>query len=154
VSKPNLDAIEVSLYFRLALAEEMKLPSQPSSMMFGAIANVSEADLDAARAFVRDAATVEAKAAFLSQQTFWCEWVEKQHAEAFAPLLDQFQESLDEVFEQRGEIDDAPYWEQSNELSRQLAQNKTRLVILLTKPMLTPDADPILPAGDQTGHPD
>lgn len=154
VSKPNLDAIEVSLYFRLALAEEMKLPSQPSSMMFGAIANVSEADLDAARAFVREAATVEAKAAFLSQQTFWCEWVEKQHAEAFAPLLDQFQDSLAEVFEQRDEMHDEPYWEQSNELSRQHAQNKTRLVILLTKPMLTPDADPILPAGDQTGHPD
>jgi len=154
VSAPTLDAVEVSLYFRVALAEEMKLPSQPKSMLFGGIANVSEADLDAARACVRTRATVEAKAAFLSQQKFWIEWLKKQRPEEFTPVEDQFQETMNQLFERRAEMTFPQFKEQSDEVGAKLEYVKNRLVILLTTPMLTPDADPILPAGDQTGHPD
>lgn len=154
LSTPHLDAVEVSLYFRLALAEEMKLPSQPHSMLFGAIANVSEADLAAARVFVRDAATVEAKAAFLSQQKFWSQWLETQQAEAFAPILEQSQDSLDQLYDRQSEMTSQQYLEQTAEVAEKLDYLKNRLVIFLTTPLLRPDADSVLPPGDQTGHPD
>jgi len=151
---PNLDAVEVSLYFRLQLANEMNLPSQPGSMLFAAIANVSEADLDAARAFVKGAGTVEAKAAFLSHQTFWAQWLEKQRAEAFEPMLEQFQEQGSQLFEQRSELTDQQYKDQFDRLGAELKQMKNRLVRWLTTPMLKADADSSPPPGDQTGHPD
>jgi len=154
VSAPHLDAVEVSLYFRLELAEEMQLPSQPHSMLFGTIANVSDEELDAARAFVREAGTVDAKAAFLSQQKFWSEWLETQNAEAFAPMLEQSQNSLDQLYDRQSEMTSQQYLEQTAEVAEKLAYMKNRLVILLTTPMLKPDADSTLPPGDQTGHPD
>jgi len=154
VSAPHLDAVEVSLYFRLALAEEMQLPSQPHSMLFGTIANVSDEELDAARVFVRKAGTVDAKAAFLSQQKFWSEWLETQNAEAFAPMLEQSQNSLDQLYDRQSELTSQEYLEQTAEVAEKLAYMKNRLVILLTTPMLKPDADSTLPPGDQTGHPD
>jgi hypothetical protein len=154
VTNPNLDAIEVSLYFRLQLTKEMSLPSQPGSMLFGAIANVSEADLDAARAFVRSAGTVEAKAAFLSQQTFWVQWLEKHRADDFEPMLEQYQELGNQLFEQQPKLTDQQYKSQFDQLAQERKQMQNRLVLLLTKPLLKPDADPNLPPGDQTGHPD
>lgn len=153
-TNPTLDAIEVSLYFRLQLTQEMNLPGQPGSMLFGAIANVSEADLDAARAFVRRAGTVEAKAAFLSHQAFWVQWLEKHRARDFEPILEQFQEQGSQLFEQKSALTDQQYKDQFDKLAAELDQMKNRLVLWLTKPMLKPDADSDLPAGDQTGHPD
>jgi len=141
VVNPNLDAVEVSLYFRLQLAEEMNLPSQPGSMLFGAIVDVSEADLDAARAFVRGAETVDAKATFLSHQTFWAQWLERQESKHFVPKREQFQEQANQLFEQKSELTDQQYKDRFDRLAVELDQKINDLVLTLTKPMLKADTE-------------
>ncbi|WP_161492849.1 NEL-type E3 ubiquitin ligase domain-containing protein [Pseudomonas putida] len=153
---PNLDAVEVSLYFRLQLADEMRLPGQPSSMLYENLVKreITKNALDAARSFVADAETVEAKAAFLSQQKFWREWLEKQHADEFATILEQSHEKQAALDDRMSEMTSQEYKDQSDLMLKELEEMKNRLVILLTTPMLEADADPVLPPADQTGHPD
>jgi len=154
VGNPNLDAIEVSLYFRLQLAKEMNLPSQPSSMLFGSIANVSGADIEAARDFVKKAETVEAKAAFLSQQTFWAQWLEKQHPDEFAAALGQAHKKQEGLDARQSELTSQHYKDQSDAVKKELEYGRTRLALSFTTSILKAEADPALPSVDQTGHPE
>lgn len=153
---PDLDAVEVSLYFRLQLAEEMELPGQPSSMLYENLVKreITKTVLDAARSFVATAGTVEAKAVFLSQQQFWSDWLEMQHADEFAAILEQSYGKQEALDERKSELTSQEYIDQSAEVSAELDDKKKRLIIFLTTPLLKADADFNPVSVDQTGHPD
>ncbi len=68
---------------------------------------------------------MDAKAAFLSQQKFWSEWLETQNAEAFAPMLEQSQNSLDQLYDRQSEMTSQQYLEQTAEVAEKLAYMKT-----------------------------
>ncbi|HEK1688369.1 TPA: hypothetical protein SMR42_004769 [Pseudomonas putida] len=50
----GVDEVEVSLAYRVGLAQTLDLPGQPRTMQFETIAGVSRQDLEAAQATVRE----------------------------------------------------------------------------------------------------
>ncbi|WP_459205344.1 NEL-type E3 ubiquitin ligase domain-containing protein [Pseudomonas sp. MLB6B] len=86
----GVDEIEVSLYYRIHLAEALELPFQPSSMHYVRIANVPPQDLERALQYVRDGETNQAIAESLVQRTFWQRYLDVHHEQAFAQVREDF----------------------------------------------------------------
>ena len=131
-----VDPIEVRLSYSVALATEMQLPGQPTSIRYGDVAYMTAGHLDAARAFVREAETVEAQAQFLCLQPFWSNWLEREHAQAFAQVNDKYAElgaTLTEQAEPGGSAQDQASWD---DLEHGRASERFQLALLLTREVL------------------
>lgn len=108
----DVDALEVRLFYRVRLAEQLDLPDQPRSMRFAAIASVTPQELQQALTTVRAAEQTDAFIDSLSLRTFWREYLEARHEAAFGDIeadyrdrgsqLDELRETLSsEVYRQR-----------------------------------------------------
>jgi len=132
-----VDPIEVKLAYSVALAQEMGLPGQPSSFRYGDLANVTPAQLEAARAFVREGETVEAQAEFLALQPFWSGWVESQNQQRFEELDTHYAEQANALSAQTGQGAgaQAPQAEW-DDLEYRRTSDRYRLVAEFTKEIL------------------
>jgi Leucine-rich repeat (LRR) protein len=148
-SEPDLDLIEARLYYIVNLAKEMQLPGQPGSMRFATYSRGTESMLVKARASIKAAETNEAKAGFLSEQTFWSKWLQAQYPADFKAIHDEYDDLGSELDDLRDTLSDQLYRERWEALSNAKAAQLSRLKQVLTKPLLG-GAEP---ADGQTGHP-
>ncbi|OLS58951.1 NEL-type E3 ubiquitin ligase domain-containing protein [Pseudomonas putida] len=119
-----VDEVEVSLAFRVRLAEALQLPGQPRHMQFGDIAGVSEADLEAARAAVESAEAGPELADFIARQDFWIEHLRERHAADFRRIEARFWERLERLCEAQTQVPvpEGDYLERMNQLGTEREQ--------------------------------
>ncbi|MEG0248478.1 MAG: NEL-type E3 ubiquitin ligase domain-containing protein, partial [Pseudomonas sp.] len=102
IEQRGVDEVEVSLGYRVGLAEALNLPFQPRSMLYGTIANISTDQLEAAKEAVRAAETDEALVESLSQREFWRNYLELRHKDAFASFKGDIDERIGKLLETEG----------------------------------------------------
>lgn len=137
-----VDEVEVSLALRIGLAPSLDLPGQPRSMRFAALANVSQADLDAAAQAVRRAEAGAGLALFISQREFWVEYLRLRHAARFDALEQPFWQRLEALDARRGEIDDGLYLSQAQQLGEERETALQALALQLTEAALAGHSSP------------
>ncbi|QXI36846.1 NEL-type E3 ubiquitin ligase domain-containing protein [Pseudomonas xantholysinigenes] len=131
VAEPSLDEVEVSLYIRIKLTEELELPGQPASMRYERLGHVEPTVIDDARAHVRARETIHAQAEYLSGLDFWSDLLRVQHRDEF--------DAIDDDFASRGaelEIGEEGWGEQWVVLGNGHAAQVQRLKMLLTIELL------------------
>lgn len=131
-----VDPIEVKLSYCVALAQELNLPGQPTSIRYGDLGGVGAEQLDAARAFVRTVQTVDAQASSICLQTFWTNWLEEHYSEDFAVLAAKFDERVAELTEQAEPQDADQRQAQWDDLEHQRISERYRLAVQLTRDLL------------------
>lgn len=85
-----VDEVEVSLAYRVRLAQELDLPAQPRHMRFERVANVSAVALSDALETVRAAERSVELTENLSRRAFWRDYLVSVHPAAFAAVRDNF----------------------------------------------------------------
>ncbi|WP_049870493.1 NEL-type E3 ubiquitin ligase domain-containing protein [Pseudomonas cremoricolorata] len=125
----GVDEIEVSLYYRIHLAEALDLPFQPRSMHYETVARVTPQQLQAAREFVHSHETREALADSLSQRTFWRRYLEVRHPAVFTQLHEQYADEGSQLDEQQESLSSEVYRQRWQDLTvrRESALDALRL---------------------------
>lgn len=103
----EVEGSEVGLAFRVGLRARLDLPVQVGDMSFPAIAGVTEADLAAAQAQVRDSETAEELARSMVDREFWQQHLERTHPQRFAQVELPFRRQLDTVLDDDTLTDEA-----------------------------------------------
>ncbi|WP_313740108.1 NEL-type E3 ubiquitin ligase domain-containing protein [Pseudomonas sp.] len=129
----GVDEVEISLYYRVHLAEALELPFQPTSMLYVRIANVSPEDLQRALRYVREGETHQAVAESLVQRTFWQRYLSAHHEQAFAQVQDEFDTEGSMLDEEMDSLSSEEYRHRWDELSvrRESALQALRLRLTL-----------------------
>ncbi|WP_050577198.1 NEL-type E3 ubiquitin ligase domain-containing protein [Pseudomonas cremoricolorata] len=136
----GVDEIEVSLYYRIHLAEALDLPLQPRSMHYASVARVSPQQLQAALNFVRSGETREALAESLSQRTFWQRYLDTRHPALFSQLHEQYADEGSRLDEQQDTLDSEQYRQRWQVLSTRRESALHALRVRLTLDVLDEEA--------------
>jgi hypothetical protein len=88
------DEAEVRMAYKLNLAEALELPLAPKKMLYQACANVSPAELDAARAQVLADESGDPFLTFAARQDAWVDYLRETYAERFALLEQDYQQRV------------------------------------------------------------
>lgn len=115
----EVDEIEVSLAYRVGLAQSLDLPGQPRTMQFRVIADVTQQRLEEAANRVRHAEDSPALANFISQRDFWREHLRQAHPARFESEEQVFWERLEALTAQQDSLMESDYLERINQLSRE-----------------------------------
>ena len=83
LSQP-VDDIELALSYRLALTDVLQLPGQPKYMKFPSLGEVGSSVIDAAKATILRMEGSDEMLAFMTQDSYWIEFLEARYAEKFA----------------------------------------------------------------------
>lgn len=105
----GVDEVEVSLAYRVGLAQALDLPGQPRTMQFETIAGVSRQDLQAAQAAVLEAEASDALAVDISHRSFWLDRLQRSHEAAFGLIREPFVTRMEAVYARRLSLTDAEY---------------------------------------------
>lgn len=130
-ARPGTDPAEVRLAYRIGLGQRLDLPSQPQGMIFTNIANVTQADLDAAYNTITEHESGDAFASSLVQRTYWVDYLKRTYPAEFSALADDIAlqvDALDDRYPDAGE----EYLREYAELGRKRAERETALGIELT----------------------
>lgn len=130
----DVDEVEVSLVYRVRLSRVLNLPGQPSTMQFERIADVSQAQLDAAAREVRRLEAGDGLVEYISQRDFWITYLRGEYAERFAAVEQPFWDQLD-ALEQRQQPESA-YLAAINQLARDREKAQAQLALRLTREAL------------------
>ena len=151
------EEVEVSLAYRTGLAERLNLLGQPQTMLFEALAEVTQADLDAAYVTVIDAESSEERIAFISTRDFWIAALRAVNPEAFAEIEESFNRKWEIAEEnapvQQEGLGDPLYLARAKRLRKRREKALDGLAKRLTREALQAPAQALHLAG-QTGHPD
>ncbi|UVL58596.1 NEL-type E3 ubiquitin ligase domain-containing protein [Pseudomonas sp. B21-035] len=128
----RVDDVEVRLAYRIGLAERLDLPGQPQSMLFGRIANVTQAQLDAAENEVLAGETPEFLKAELSSRDFWIEFLKNNYKSRFeeankpiSALQNQLDLDADTITSQEYKERSDANLEKAKEVERELIETLT-----------------------------
>lgn len=132
----GVDEVEVSLAYRIGLAQALDLPGQPRTMQFSSLAQVGQADLDAAQAAVLEEERGSALALYVSQRDFWLDYLRQAHAEQFEQVEQPFWTREEQLYDERQALGDGAYLEQSMQLSSERQQAVAALALHLTQQAL------------------
>ncbi|MFJ4392483.1 NEL-type E3 ubiquitin ligase domain-containing protein [Pseudomonas soli] len=132
----GVDEVEVSLAYRVGLAQALDLPGQPRTMQFITLAQVGQADLDAAQAMVLAQERSPELALYVSQRDFWLEYLRQTHAEQFEQVEQPFWARQELLYDRRQTLSDGAYLEQSGQLSSERQQAVAALALRLTEQAL------------------
>ncbi|MFD2644958.1 NEL-type E3 ubiquitin ligase domain-containing protein [Pseudomonas japonica] len=138
----TVDEVEVSLAFRVRLADALALPGQPRHMQFGDIAAVSEQDLKRAKDTVETAEGSPALADFIARQDFWLEHLRERHAVDFRRVEGQFWDRLERLCEQRDQLAEGDYLQRMNQLGAERETALHEQARRLTEEALQPPENP------------
>lgn len=130
----EVDEVEVSLAYRTRLARELDLPGQPRTMQFEGIAEVSQAQLEAAAREVRSRERGSGLAEYIAQRDFWITYLRGEYAERFRAAEQPFWDQLDVL-----EADQQPesqYLATMNQLARDREKALQQLALQLTREAL------------------
>ena len=131
----RIEEVEVRLAYRVGLRERLQLPGQPKSFRFHALANVTNAMLDAAQAQVSALEGSEVQLQSIVGRDFWVEFIQTSHRPAFDALNESFlkrQTTLDEQYAGTTLSED-DYQRQSQDLELQLRVEQAQLLVDLTR---------------------
>lgn len=138
----DVDEIEVSLAYRVGLAQTLDLPGQPRSLQFGTVAQVSQNDLNAAELAVREAQATDQLAEYVSGRDFWREYLEQSNADAFETAGQPFWVRLETLEQQRETLGDGAYRDQMNQLRDERDTALNQLALRLTREALAANPAP------------
>ncbi|WGV19548.1 NEL-type E3 ubiquitin ligase domain-containing protein [Pseudomonas putida] len=156
------EEVEVSLAYRVGLAERLNLLGQPQHMLFAGIADVSEADIDRAYNAVISAEATDELAMFVSTRKFWVDSLRALHKDAFAQVESEYEARWEALENQwQAPVDTSPglgnpqYIREAEDFNKARDKALGELALKLTKEAMQASQAPevIQPSG-QTGHPD
>lgn len=134
----EVDEVEVSLAYRVALKDELDLPGQPGHAHFTGLADVKKEQLDVALNLVRQAERSERLAVFISGMDFWTEYVRQEHRNVFESIEDEFWKRLDALVEQQEILPEGEYLDQISKLGVERDDALQAAVLRLTHTALLP----------------
>lgn len=129
----KIEPLEVQMYFHIQLAHSLELPARPTSMRYSNIIEVTQAQLDAAKAFVLTADDTPAMMTAIEKQGFWEAFLEKKYPVDFARVVVSPVQRMDELYTQREGMSGADFLNQSRALSERWEQSRAELVTRLTR---------------------
>ncbi|WP_236166248.1 NEL-type E3 ubiquitin ligase domain-containing protein [Pseudomonas juntendi] len=130
------EEVEVSLAYRTGLAERLNLIGQPRYMLFGALAVVSEADLERACNAVLAGEASEDITRYISQRDFWIEVLRAEHPQDFALIQQQFEQAMEALEERMQQLGSGAYDAQARTLMRDRQEALEALALRLTRERL------------------
>ncbi|MFG6206248.1 NEL-type E3 ubiquitin ligase domain-containing protein [Pseudomonas retamae] len=110
---PSLDPLEVSLAYRIGLAETLDLPGQAQHMRYGTLAGVTKADLEVAKNRVNTAELSPKWLKFMSEQPFWKDYLRRGYPRQFAPVDNKWAPKMTALDEKSSSLSDADYLSQA-----------------------------------------
>ncbi|UBM23779.1 hypothetical protein K8374_15430 [Pseudomonas sp. p1(2021b)] len=135
-----VDAIEVSLFYRVRLAEPLGLPAQPRSMRFTHLADVSQAQLQHALRTVQATETPGALVESLSARAFWRSYLQARHPDAFTAIDEHYALRGTQLDEQRTALSSTVYTQRWSRLQSERESAEQVLVEQLTHEVLEAQA--------------
>ena len=129
----TVDSVELNLAYRIALADELDLPSKPQSMLFPALAPLASDDFASARSRIEAIEQTPALQQFISSRDFWLDYLKEHFAARFEELDQPYRLQLDAIMSNQGVLRDDDYLNRMRSLgeSRELAE--TALALRLTE---------------------
>jgi len=137
-----VDEVEVSLAYRVRLADALELPGQPRHMQFGDIAGVTETDLAMARQVVETAEAGPELADFSARQDFWIEYLRAGHGADFRAVEAQFWERLETLCEMQEQLPEGEYLQRMNQLGAEREKALHVQALSLTEAALAGTPEP------------
>lgn len=134
----GVDEIEVSLYYRVHLAQRLGLRMQPGSMSYGAVARVSAQQLDDAERFVLGAETDQALAASLSSRDFWQRYLLERHRQVLEDTAAPFVARGSELDDQDSSLTSEAYRQRWDDLKIEQDSAMQAMRVRLTLDLLRP----------------
>lgn len=132
----GVDEVEVSLAYRIGLAQVLNLPGQPQTMQFFNRAQISQADLDNARVAILEEERGAGLALFTSQRDFWLDYLRQAHEGLFEQAEQPFWAQEEQLYDRRQALSDRAYLEHSTQLSGERQQTVAALALRLTQQAL------------------
>ena len=136
---PATDPLEVSLAFRTGLTGNLYLPGQPRGMLYRALADVTQTQLNDAETVLRAAELSPDLLAYIVELPFWKDYLKRSHASRFETLSEPFNRRVEAVFDQALELQDADYRDRMNEILREQNQAEAQEIQRLTEDALRED---------------
>ncbi|UUQ63973.1 NEL-type E3 ubiquitin ligase domain-containing protein [Pseudomonas fuscovaginae UPB0736] len=112
----SVDEVEVHLAYRVGLSRLMHLPGQPQDMLFGSLAQVSEAQLQAAQQRILAAEQTPSLTAFIAGRDFWIDYLKKQHPREFSRFNQPFHDQEELMLRQSPDMLSEKYFRQLSNL--------------------------------------
>ncbi|MGE7992713.1 NEL-type E3 ubiquitin ligase domain-containing protein [Pseudomonas sp. NPDC089554] len=135
----GVDEIEVSLYYRVHLAQQLELPLQPSTMFYEEVANVSAAQLQQALSTVRAAEASDAFTESLVQRDFWRRYLMERHEAAFDTINETFAERGSQLDLEQSTLTSEVYLQRWSDLASERESALHALYLRLTEDALAGD---------------
>lgn len=129
----RIEPLEVQMYFHIQLAQGLELPARPTSMRYSNLIEVTQVQLDAAKAFVLAADETPEMMAAIEKQGFWEAFLEKKYPLDFARIVVSPLQRMDELYTLREGMSSADFLTQSREISERRDRSRAELVARLTR---------------------
>lgn len=127
-----LDAVELSLKYRIALGQVLDLPSKPQRMLFPNLVNLDEQQLQQARQTIEHAEQSPALQRFICDQDFWCDYLEGHYTDKFDSLLSRFLMQQEDIMSIKEELTDGEFLSRMRTLALQQHEAKQAVIENLT----------------------
>ncbi|WP_415773746.1 NEL-type E3 ubiquitin ligase domain-containing protein [Pseudomonas sp. LB3P38] len=137
-ANPRLDPVEVELAYRTGLAEKLDLVGQPRHMRYASLGGVTSKDLDVAYNRVITAELSPELLNYMSNRTFWVDFLRQHHGKQFTDLAAPFHPRMEAAFG-REETPGAEYHAQVDGIVDELQRGETSLLNRLTEEALKAD---------------
>lgn len=128
----GVDEVEIRLAYRIELARDLDLPGQPTHMNYAPTANVSAADIQAAKARVLAAETPQALKRSLAERDFWLNFLRNQYPERFDAVNAPYIARLTALEADKGELNSQQYLTKIDLLQQRRRTDEQRLAQELT----------------------
>ncbi|MNG99931.1 putative E3 ubiquitin-protein ligase ipaH4.5 [compost metagenome] len=129
----DVDEVEVSLAYRIGLAQRLNLLGQPRTMQFRPVAGVTQAQLDRAYRAVLAAEAGDERIRYISQRDFWVSYLRARHPQAFAQVSDGFDRAMEALDEEKQTLGSGAYKQRCDQLKSTTEQAFEALALRLTE---------------------
>ncbi|MGX5793942.1 NEL-type E3 ubiquitin ligase domain-containing protein [Pseudomonas sp. E2-15] len=129
----EVDAAEVTVYFRAKLAGEFHLPFHPLQLLYSVDDYVTQEVLDDARAQLRRLGASPALQEFLLMEAFWIEYLARSHPGPFSTVKDSIKHKVRALDEELTDKRSEAYLERRQSLIDLGQDEQNRLVRQLTE---------------------
>ncbi|MGF6089283.1 NEL-type E3 ubiquitin ligase domain-containing protein [Pseudomonas sp. 18173] len=137
-ANPALDPVEVELAYRTGLAERLELVGQPRHMRYASLSSVTSKDLDIAYNRVVAAEGSPELTTFVSNCSFWEDFLRQHHDQQFADLVAPFHERMQTTFENQASLG-AGYRNEVDRIAEDLNTAEAALLTRLTEAAIQAD---------------
>jgi hypothetical protein len=151
-SQPKLygHALEISLAYRVGLAERLDLPAQPREMVVKLDVEVTRATLDKACQAVLKTERTSALREWIATQRFWIEYLEAAHRDRFTAISDRTGRDFAQLNEQV-ELSREAATRRMNAIVDNFRNDRRELIKQLTSQALVRNPAPEVPGTSASG---